>query len=214
MRKKQEFHGVTHGYTRKSTTDGRQQNSHATQRAAITAWAGGRHVEWHQENGSARRGRRRPTLAALLDSLHAGDTLVVARLDRLARSTLDFGQLTERAGKEGWNLVVISPDLDLTTAAGRAFAGVVAVMAQMESELMGERIAEGIVTARAGGRRIGRPRAIPRRVRDRVLAEYDETRSVRAVAAALNDARVPTVKPGGKWWPTTVAKVLRQEGVA
>src|SRR4051794_29904904 len=49
----------------------------------------------------------RPALAGLLDRITAGDRLVVAPLDQLSRSTLDFAQLLKRSGDEGWSVVVL-----------------------------------------------------------------------------------------------------------
>lgn len=94
----------------------------------------------------------RPLLGPVLATFGRGDVLVVAKFDRLSRSLSDFAGLTDRAKREGWSLVCLDPELDLTTASGRAMAGMLAVFAQYEREQLIERL-QGAKRAksRAGG---------------------------------------------------------------
>jgi DNA invertase Pin-like site-specific DNA recombinase len=94
----------------------------------------------------------RPLLGPALAGLGRDDVLVVAKFDRLSRSLFDFAGLIDRAKREGWSLVCLDPELDLTTASGRAMAGMLAVFAQYEREQLIERL-QGAkrAKARAGG---------------------------------------------------------------
>ena len=63
----------------------------------------------------------------------------MARLDRLSRSVIDAAQTVERAQRERWNLVALDLGVDFSTPAGEAMAQLIAVFAQLECRLIGER---------------------------------------------------------------------------
>jgi DNA invertase Pin-like site-specific DNA recombinase len=92
----------------------------------------------------------RPVLAdAVLDVFEArvnGDRgiLMVARLDRLTRSIVQFASLMEAAQRDGWEIVCLDPAVDMTTPYGRAMAGMAAVFAQLERELISQRTREAL----------------------------------------------------------------------
>ncbi len=135
--------------------------------------------------------------------------LVVARLDRLSRSLLDFAGLTERAAREGWALLALDLGVDTTSPSGEMMANVMASFAQFERKLIGQRTREALAQRRAEGVRLGRPRGMPDRVRRRIVREQQRGRSLRAIAHRLNADGVPTVHGGGKWWPSTLQGALR-----
>jgi DNA invertase Pin-like site-specific DNA recombinase len=94
----------------------------------------------------------RPVLSEAVESVASvGGTLIVARLDRLSRSVGHFATLLDRSQREGWQLVTLDPAVDTTTAYGRAMAGMAAVFAQLERELISQRTREGLAAARARG---------------------------------------------------------------
>ena len=72
-----------------------------------------------------------------------GDGLIVAKLDRLARSVVHAANIIEDAQTQGWSLVVLDFNLDLTTAAGRMMARTVVSFAEYERELISERTKAG-----------------------------------------------------------------------
>jgi DNA invertase Pin-like site-specific DNA recombinase len=90
----------------------------------------------------------RPELNAVLDSVKRGDIIIVARLDRLTRSVGHFAALLDRAKARGWDIVCLDPAVDMTTPYGRAMAGMAAVFAQLERELISQRTKEGLAQAR------------------------------------------------------------------
>ncbi len=95
---------------------------------------------------------QRPKLEALLASLREGDTLVVTKLDRLARSVLHLGDILKRIEEAGANLRIIALGIDTNTATGKLMLNVLGSVAQFEREMMLERQREGIAKAKAEGK--------------------------------------------------------------
>ena len=102
----------------------------------------------------------RPQLAACLDYLRDGDTLVVARLDRLGRSLVHLLGVVEDLRTAGVGLRSLHEAIDTTTPAGRMVLGVFAALAEFERELISERTRAGLAAAKARGAVPGRPRAM------------------------------------------------------
>jgi DNA invertase Pin-like site-specific DNA recombinase len=98
----------------------------------------------------------RPQLDQCLDFIREGDTLVVTRLDRLARSTAHLLQITETIQGKGAALRILDLNLDTATATGRLMLTMIGAIAQFEREMMLERQREGIAKAKAEGRYKGR----------------------------------------------------------
>jgi DNA invertase Pin-like site-specific DNA recombinase len=135
--------------------------------------------------------------------------LVVAKLDRLSRSMLDFTTVMATASKQGWALVALDCAVDTTTPAGEAMANVLATFAQFERRLIGQRTREALAAKRASGVRLGRPVSLPSAVSKRIAAERKAGRSLAAIADMLNEEQVPTAQGGRQWWPSTVRTALR-----
>lgn len=85
----------------------------------------------------------RPGLSRALDMLAGGEVaaLLVVKLDRLTRSVVDLGTLTERCQREGWALLSVSEQIDTRSAAGRLVLNVLGSVSQWEREAIGERTA-------------------------------------------------------------------------
>ena len=98
----------------------------------------------------------RPMLTACLDYVRDGDTLVVTRLDRLARSTLHLCQIAERLTHKGVHLQVLDQAIDTSDATGRMLFHMLGAIGQFETELRAERQRDGIQNARARGIHLGR----------------------------------------------------------
>ena len=156
---------------------------------------------------------RRPELGAALERLAAGDAqvLLVAKLDRVSRSTVDAVGLLERSRREGWQLVALDLGVDPTTPAGEFFATMLAAIGQWERRTISARTREALAAARQRGVRLGRPRRLPDTVVARVVAERDAGRTWQAIAEGLNTDRVPTAQGGVRWWPATVRAVYRSQ---
>lgn len=92
-----------------------------------------------EEVASGGRADNRPELVRVRRELRQGDVLCVLRLDRLTRSLQDFAEIVAEAQRLGWKLVVLEGGFDMTTPTGRAMAGMLAVFAQFEREMIRER---------------------------------------------------------------------------
>jgi DNA invertase Pin-like site-specific DNA recombinase len=102
----------------------------------------------------------RPGLAALLDYVRGGDTVVVWKLDRLGRNTLHVLETVKALTDRSITLISTTDGIDSSTAAGRMVIGVLASMAEFERELIKERTALKRQTSRANGTKFGRPRKV------------------------------------------------------
>ena len=141
------------GYARVSTTD----QDLTIQEAALRA-AGCEAIRSEKVTGTTREGRAE--LAILLDFLRKGDTLVVTRIDRLARSIGDLQDIVRQLAAKGVTLRATEQPIDTGTAAGKAFLDMLGVFAEFETNLRKERQLEGIAKAKSEGRYKGRPPSI------------------------------------------------------
>lgn len=161
------------GYARTSTTD---QNL-ATQIVALKA-AGCEVIREEQKSGTSLEGR--PQLNIILDFIHAGETLVVTRIDRLARSLRDLQVIVDRLKAKGAHLFATEQPVDTSTAAGKAFFDMLGVFAEFETNLRRERQAEGIAAAKKRGTYKGRPPKIDRNeIRQRLTQGHGPTQIAR-----------------------------------
>lgn len=103
---------------------------------------------------------QRPRLNACLEYVREGDTLVVTRLDRLARSTLHLCQIAKQLESKQVNLQVLDQNIDTGDATGRLVFNVLAAMAQFETEIRAERQMDGIHKAKARGVQFGRTKQL------------------------------------------------------
>ncbi len=106
--------------------------------------------------------RQRPSLDACLDYVRDGDTLVVTRLDRLARSTLHLCQIAEVLRRKGVDLRVLDQQISTADATGRLLFHMLGAIAQFETEIRAERQRDGIENAKARGVPFGRHKTLTR----------------------------------------------------
>jgi DNA invertase Pin-like site-specific DNA recombinase len=148
------------GYARVSTTD----QDLTVQREALRC-AGVGVVFEERASGTKRDGRTE--LQKVLSVLGEGDGLVVTRLDRLGRSMRDLANIAHEIEQTGAYLKVLEQSVDTSSAAGRAFYGMLAVFAAFETDVRRERQLEGIALAkRQGVYKGGKPRLDRERVKD------------------------------------------------
>ena len=102
--------------------------------------------------------QNRPELKACLDYIREGDTLVVTRLDRLARSTLHLCQIAVILKQEKVDLQVLDQNINTNDATGRLLFNMLGAIAQFETEIRAERQMDGINKAKERGVAFGRKR--------------------------------------------------------
>jgi DNA invertase Pin-like site-specific DNA recombinase len=131
---------------------------------------------------------KREQLAAALDFIRDGDTLVVTKLDRLARSVAHLSEITRAIAVRGANLQVLAMSLDTANATGRLMLNVIGSVAQFEREMMLERQREGIAKAKAEGKYTGRQPTARAKAKD-VLALRAEGLGGTEIAKTLGIGR-------------------------
>ncbi|MBM3604424.1 MAG: recombinase family protein [Alphaproteobacteria bacterium] len=99
---------------------------------------------------------KRQQLEACLDYLREGDTLIVTKLDRLARNVSHLGQLVAALKVKGVSLRILDLGLDTSTPTGELILNMMGAVAQFERQMMLERQREGIAKAKAEGKYKGR----------------------------------------------------------
>ena len=135
---------ATYGYARVSTLD----QDCAVQIEALKA-AGCDVIRNEQRSGTSRKDRAE--LETLLQFLRKGDTLMVTRVDRLARSIGDLQDIVRALKVKGVALRATEQPIDTSSAAGKAFLDMLGVFAEFETNLRSERQLEGIAAAKERG---------------------------------------------------------------
>jgi len=129
----------------------------------------------------------RPELQACLRFLRNGDTLVISRLDRMARSVLDLAKIADLLSKKSVALNVLDQALDTTTSEGRLMFSLLGAFAQFENDIRAERQRDGIAKAKQKGVAFGRKRALTEEQRQRIRTlREDEKFSVAQLAEHFN----------------------------
>lgn len=133
--------------------------------------------------------RDRPQLDLALATLKPGDQLLVTKIDRLARSLVDFCNILETVRKAGASFRSTGDSVDTSTPMGRALMGILAVFAELERTRILERTEDGRRRARERGKRFGpKPKLTPVQVAEaRRRAAEGETPT--HIAAILNVSR-------------------------
>ncbi|WP_018430107.1 recombinase family protein [Hoeflea sp. 108] len=131
---------------------------------------------------------KRPQLEAALEWVREGDTLVVTKLDRLARSVADLVEIQGVLAKKGVGLRIMSMSLDTSTPTGKLMVNLLGSIAEFERELMLERQREGIAKAKAEGKYAGR-QPTARRKAEEVMKMRAEGKSANDITKALGISR-------------------------
>lgn len=201
-------------YTRVSTDE--QANSGlglGAQRAKLEsecAYRGWTDALFIEDAGHSAKSLDRPGITRALELLSSNNAgvLMVAKLDRLSRSVIDFANLMDLANQQGWLLVVLDLGVDMTTATGRMVAGIMAQLAQWEREQIGERTRAALAVKRAQGAKLGRPVSLPSEIREFIIGARAEGFTLTAIAETLNSKGIATAQNGRKWYASTISAVL------
>ena len=141
---------MIYGYARVSTVD---QNLDR-QKDALLKY-GIDHLFCEKISGAK---KNRPELDKLLAVLENGDSIVIESLSRLGRSVKNLSELMELFNEKGIRLISLKESIDTTSATGRLLFTIISSLAAFERETLIERTNEGLASARARGKRGGRPK--------------------------------------------------------
>ncbi len=145
------------GYARVSTTE---QN---LDRQLLALEEAGCEVIYQEKMSGTKKDR--PELSKMLDSLQAGDTVIVKELTRVSRSTADMLDLVQQIADKGAYIKSLNESwLDTSTPAGELMLTIFAGMAQFERKLMLQRCQEGRAVAIAKGVQMGRPKKLDKQM--------------------------------------------------
>src|SRR5882757_6914007 len=173
------------GYARVSTVD---QNL-ALQRDALTE-AGCAKIFTEQMSGAV---TDRPALHDALEFARSGDTLIVWKLDRLARSMKQLIETVENLRVRGIGFRSLTEALDTTTAQGRLVFHMFGALAEFERNLIRERTQAGLSAARARGRKGGRPKTLDPTKRKLAVQLYDAKQYTIAEICRMMGISKPTL---------------------
>lgn len=165
------------GYARTSTHQ--QQDSLDAQQQTLKAY-GCEKIFTDQISGAR---ADRPGLEAALAYARENDSIVVTRLDRLGRSTVDILRTVQELDSRGITIEALDTRLDTRTPAGKLVLSVLASMAEFERDLIVERTREGLAHARTQGRVGGRP---PK------LTQHQQQAALRLIADGMSENQVAT----------------------
>ena len=135
--------GTIYGYARVSTQDQSEKYGLEVQIAELERHGIDRsHIFTDIESGAV---RDRPNLVKLIELVQTGDTIVITKLDRLARSMLHLLQIIEQLNEKGVKFKSINDSgIDTTTPSGKLFLGIMASIAEFERAIIKERTKKGI----------------------------------------------------------------------
>ena len=185
------------------------QEAAVREEAARRGWD----VEIVSDPGYSAKNLKRPGISQALERLDSSQppsALIVARLDRLSRSLLDFASLMERAKRKGWQIVCMDANVDTSTPSGELMANVLASFAQFERQLIGQRTKDALAAKKAQGVKLGRPRSVCDEALHFISLYRGEGRSYALIARALNAQDIPTAQ-GGRWHPETVRQIDKRD---
>jgi len=168
-----------YGYARVSSSD----QSLTIQEEALRA-AGATIIRSEKKSGTTTKGR--DELATLIEFARKNDTIVVTRIDRLARSIADLANIVRQLEEKGVHLKATEQPIDTGSPAGRAFLQMLGVFAEFETAIRRERQLEGVAKAKADGVYKGRKATIdPARIAELVAEGLSPT----AIAKKLKIGR-------------------------
>lgn len=165
------------------------------------------------EHGSG-ASRARPALAKLIREIGAGDTLVVVRLDRLARSVSHLLEVIEDLTAKNAHFRSLRDPIDTTTPQGMFSLQVLGAVAQLERALISERTKAGIEAAKSRGKLPGNPGIRERRPEALAKVTAAQKAAYGARLQSTVDQWLPTVRrmrPDHTW--DDIARVLKQRGL-
>ena len=201
------------GYIRVSTQEQAQSGlGLEAQAVAIRAEATRRgwDLEIIADEGESGSKIDRPGLLIAKDKLARGEVqaLIVAKQDRLMRSSLGWAQIVSQSKDQKWSLICLDINLDTASPMGECMGSILAAIAQLELENIRKRTKDALAVKKSQGYRLGRPATMPDETRARINALRNSGVTLQGVADTLNTEGIPTARGGSKWYASTVQKAI------
>lgn len=179
------------GYARVSTKD---QNLDLQIDALTKAGCADAYIYREEISGAT---RERPQLQKLREQLREGDVVVVWKLDRLGRSLADLVHLVTEIQGKGAGLQSLHDNIDTTTPQGKLTFHIFAAIAEFEREIIRERTNAGLASARARGRKGGRPPGLSKEAQIKAAAAtslFNQKKTVAEICATLSVSKKTVYK--------------------
>lgn len=214
---------MNRGYIRVSTA--RQQAeglSLEAQKKAIRDYLKGKEVKFYKDVGTGRNGNRKQ-LKKMMKDLQKEDKVIVFKLDRISRSTIDLANLVRTFQRKKVVFVSTRESIDVSTASGKLFVGMLGLFAEFESDLISERTLNSISLAKARGRWLGgkipygwsrqQGQLSPVPEEQRIIEQMTKWREIDKwsydkIATTLTNNLVKTKQNSGKWWGDNVNHII------
>ena len=205
-------------YARVSTSmqvnDGMSLDAQERDLRRAAALSGYDEVELLREEGrSGKSIKGRPVLRGALERLDRGDAeaLFVTRIDRLARSTQDFLSIIDRAGSNGWRIVMLDLNLDTSSYQGRFVVTIMSALAEMERAIIAERQKDVHRDRREKGLKwgvdLGPKQGLQDELVEQIFSWREAGMSYGKIADRLNKSEAQTAY-GKKWYASTIKYVV------
>lgn len=144
--------------------------------------------------------KKRPQLDLAIKDLRPGDTFVVWRLDRLARSMRDLYTRLDQIFEAGASFKSLQENFDFTTAIGHLYVAIAGAFAEFERQLIGDRTKAGMAALKARGKPLGAERKVTEAMKDKIRAMVLKGMTTQEIADKLHIATSSIYGnfPGGK----------------
>jgi putative DNA-invertase from lambdoid prophage Rac len=180
-------------YTRVSTIDQEPANQLLEIKSAGYAIEPHRHIE-ERISGSV-EAFKRPCFLQLTQKLEHGDTLVVTKLDRLGRNSINVQKTVDWFSTQGIRLIVLQlGNLDLTSSSGSLMVKVLSAVADFERQLIVERVQAGLARAKAENVRLGRPSKTSASDKQQIISKLAQGATVSQLAKDFGISRASVIK--------------------
>lgn len=138
---------------------------------------------------------KRPFFLQLTQKLEQGDTLVVTKLDRLGRDSIDVQKTVHWFSEHGIRLIVLQlGNLDLTSSSGALMIKVLSAVADFERQLIIERVQAGLARAKAENKRLGRPPKTSQSDQQEIISKLAQGATVSQLARDYDISRASIIK--------------------
>lgn len=185
-------------------------------------------VKIYMDKGkSGRQIKGRKQLEEVLEIMKRGDTLLLYTLARLARNSRECKNILYEIDKRGCSFVSIKQKLETVTPGGRAFVGMTAVFDELESDIISERVKEGMKMKKEKGEFLGRisygwklsngkgsdliEDEEQQKVIKKIKEMKDDREKVKDIIKYLVDNKIPPPKSSKEWTENTIANILKKK---
>jgi DNA invertase Pin-like site-specific DNA recombinase len=176
--------------------------------------------EYVDDGASGRSTRKRPGLASCIEAVRAKDAhaIVATRVDRLARSSLDFHRIVDDVQRAGGTVLFSEQEsLSLDSPEGRMLVSILSSFAAFEADMISARTKAALAHVKRNGSRSGRPignpqfKPVPAAVSAAIRELRAEGATYREIAETLEARGFPTARGGSRWMPETVRNIAVRE---